>query len=123
MKRQENSGTIIVQGEKEIDATDKVDIAEEIGRVCSEIEDLKKSLQLSTADYKGRINVQQSRLDTLEDFLSKGVMVIDIECREVPDYASETVKFVSVDTGSVVQTRKMTDLDRQMKVTEVKDEV
>lgn len=119
MKNKENSGTITVQGEREIDATDKVDIAEEIGKVCNTIDELKRALQLSTADYKGRINVEKSRLDTLEDFLSKGRMVVDIECREVPDFKSETIKFINIETGSVVDERPMTELDRQMTITGV----
>lgn len=116
MKPGENSAIIIKTVEVELETSDRLAVADEIGELVRQIEEKKKAFQLATAHHKALIGSLSNRQDTLLEVLASNVRDVEIECRPDYDYKRGVVRLIDVESGDVVEERDMTSQERQMNI-------
>lgn len=114
MKPGENSELIVKTVSVELSDDDLLSVAEEIGELVNEISEKKRAFQLATAHHKSLIASLVNRQETLLQVLGSGMHDVEIECRPDYDYKNGVVRLIDVDSGDVVEERKMTPAEMQM---------
>jgi len=79
-----------------------------------DIYDLNQQKKLSADDFKEKIELATRRMTGCAQVLRQGYEYRPIECEEIYDYSTGTVRLIRKDTRIIVHERPMQEVERQM---------
>ena len=95
---------------------EKKEIAIEMARKITELEQLEKDKGAMAAEFKGKIDLAKAQAGGAATKLNNGYEMRQIKCEVVPDFALKIWKYVRTDTNEIAKERRMTSDDLQMQL-------
>lgn len=84
--------------------------------ILSRIDQLEEELATVKSQFKNTIKEQELLLSDRRRSLRQGYEMVDVECDEQMNWDEEVVEIVRCDTGEVLDTRPITEEERQMNI-------
>jgi hypothetical protein len=86
---------------------------------CNHIE---SDMKLTVRAFKDRIEIREAEIDRLAEIVDLEAEPRPVECRNVRDMNRGVIEVVRTDTGEIVESRVMTELERQTRMFEPEEE-
>lgn len=87
----------------------------DISKRAAELDRLQDELvaeqKASAADFKARLNANEAERKQLSRLIRDEKKTVQTECEVEYDFSEREVRYRAVETGEVVKTRQMTDLE------------
>ena len=98
------------------DEEEKKEIAVEMARSITELEQLEKNKGALAAEFKGKIDIAKAQAGSAATKLNNGYEMRQIKCEIVPDFKLKVWTYIRTDTGEVAKEKRMTSDDLQMEL-------
>ena len=96
--------------------TEKLRKATELGHKMAEIGRIQSDKKESASAYKAREEASQGVANEMGRALATGWEIRDVECIVLMDYAEGLVTYCRTDTHEIVEERRMSAKERQMRL-------
>ena len=106
--------------EVEITDMDRLKLSVKLGKLEGERRKVKQQAQLAAAEYKSREKIALTGIEEILSILEAETIEKEIPCRSDYRYNENTVFFYD-EIGNCVFSRKITDEERQLKLSGVKN--
>lgn len=95
---------------------EKLRKAEGIGHKINDLTKIQTAKKESASSYKAQEERVDGEVKDMARALASGYEMRDVECRILMDYTEATVSYERCDTNEIVETRRMTVHERQMRL-------
>lgn len=110
---------IIVDYEYHLSISELVELAEKIAELDAEEDAVLLEKKMVAAQWGSKLKDTQTSRKMYSGIYRAKKEIRSEECYAVPDYRDEMMRFVSVDTGVIIEERSLQPEERQMKISDV----
>lgn len=96
--------------------------AEELARKVRAAADIEDEKKAANSDFKTRLEELDMAINELSEIVATKSEQRQVECALYENYGSATMELVRVDTGELIETRPMTEAERQAHLFTPRDE-
>ena len=103
--------TTFVEHDVQLTRSEMFDISKRAAELDRLQDELVAEQKASAADFKARLNANETERKQLSRLIRDEKKTIQTECEVDYDFAAREVRYRAIETGEVVKTRRMTDLE------------
>jgi hypothetical protein len=95
---------------------EKVSFGEALARETALLAETEDNLAAMRSDFKAKAEEHRAQINRISRIIQNGYESREVPCQEKRNFEENSVIVFRVDTGEIVETRAMTDADRQMEI-------
>lgn len=103
--------TVFVDHEVKLTKQELFDYGKRIAELDLQQDELVTEQKAAAADFKARISANETERKQLSRLIRDEKRTVNSECTSEIDFTARLVQYISLETGEVVKTRQMTDLE------------
>lgn len=85
----------------------------ELAKICQDIPGIEDEKKLSAKQFQERLDALYAKQQELAKQVRESAEEKNVECEEVIDLGAGTLKVIRLDTGAILETRKLKDEELQ----------
>jgi len=117
-KKDEKPESIQHEGRYQFTEEDKNKLSSELAEYCLSKATIEAEKKKVTSEYKAKLDACDARIQRLSEKISNGHEHRTFDCIVEKDFENKSIRFIDVDTDKVIEERKMSAHEFQMRITD-----